>query len=354
MATPRTAPPAIALYDILNHKNGAPSTTDAMADNAMSDFLAEVIRLDKRHNKKPISQDHLVAQLFGHSGVFKNEMSYIPYFRIHLRAAAEQLGKLDGEMRSRNNGAITLTELVRFSDTLIDYVFDLNEVVRFLQRNVDGYVFINGFKTSQVTSWEVFLLAKGLAYQSSQTGPARQFCHKTAQIASIFVLRQAMELRFERLIAVYPINDKGLPPRLRHGFHQDFIVAHPQFFVADGFEIEKLRHLYDWCSGIVHLAYQPYAWQIAIALQRGGELLHTRSAPTNKAWSIYNAVEIPDVSAMQTAYEDHFLATYGHGSWRMTRMKPEALVRNWTANMAFTGDEYRPVVSPSRECRGMP
>jgi D-alanyl-D-alanine carboxypeptidase len=112
-----------------------------------------------------------------------------------------------------------------------------------------------------------------------------------------------------------------------------------------------LRHLFDWCSDIVHQAYQPYAWQMSLALRRGGELLHTRSVPADQPWSIYNAVQIIDVEAMQAAYENHFLATYGHGTWRFTRLQPEALVLNWQPKMAFRSDTYRSVLNRPNLCQ---
>lgn len=108
--------------------------------------------------------------------------------------------------------------------------------------------------------------------------------------------------------------------------------------------MKELRHLYDWCSEVVHQAYQPYAWQLSMALRRGGDLLRSRSPMSTGAWSIYNLVKIVDVDAMQTAYEDHFLATFGHGCWKFTRAKPEALVPNWRGAPVSINDIYRPVL----------
>ena len=82
-----------------------------------------------------------------------------------------------------------------------------------------------------------------------------------------------------------------------------------------------------------------------MALRRGGDLLHSRAVPPGQTWSIFNAVEIIDVEAMQAAYESHFLATYGHGDWRFTRTRPEALVLNWRPEMALTTESYRPVLN---------
>jgi hypothetical protein len=346
MATSPTITSAQALLDILGPCHGRPAPADATADQAMTDFLADIAALDRSHNRnKRLTQDQLAEQVFGRSRIFKDAKALTPYLRYQLRVALEELRILDQEMRGRNNGFITFAVLSQYGDIIRDYLFDLREILVFLQRNATGWTFFIGGKNPGVDSWEVYVLARGLAYQSTHSGTGALFDHKTAQIASIFVLRQAMELRFERLIAIYPTDRKGKPPKLRHGFHQEFISDNPQFFLTNGFRVKDLRHLYDWCSEIVHQAYQPYAWQISVALRRGGDLLHPGQAANNQGWSIHNAVEISDVEAMQSAYENHFLATYGHGIWRMTRERPEALVRNWRPEMAFTSEKYRPVLN---------
>lgn len=346
MLSSTTITPAQALLNIFASHHGKPTPTDAMANKAMADLLGEIRMLDGIHNhKKRLTQNQLAEQVFRRSPMFKDDKAIIPYLRYQLRVALNELTDLDHEIRGQNNGSITFETILRYGNIIRDYLFDLREILVILQRNVTGWSFFNGMKNSSVDSWEVYNLARGLAYQSTHTGTGAPFDHKTAQIASIFVLRQAMELRFERLIAVYPTDRKGKPPRLKHGFHQDFIVENSKFFLTNGFMIKELRHLYDWCSEIVHQAYQPYTWQIWMALRRGGDLLRTRQVPMGQAWSIHNAVEINDVEAMQSAYEDHFLATYGHGEWQMMRERPEAFVRNWRPEMAFTGGNYRPVVS---------
>lgn len=338
---------AQVLLNLLRTQQRDSQPTDAMVETAIVNFLNDVATLDQRHNRqKVLSQDQLAEQIFRSSPTFKDERAVTPYLRYHLRVAHEELKALVDELRSNNNGVFTATDLLKYKDIFVEYLHGLREIFSFLQRNDPDWQFFEGIKNSNVTSWEVYLLAKGLAYHSTYTGTGPHLETKAAQIASIFVLRQAMELRFERLIAVYPTDSNGKAPKLKHGFHQDFISSNQQFFKADGFEVKKLRHLYDWCSDIVHQAYQPFPWQISMALRRGGSLLRSRSAPENESWSIFNAVRIDDVEAMQTAYEEHFLATYGHGTWRFTRGKPEALVPSWQPEMYRTSDDYRPVANP--------
>ena len=351
MSTISAVTPARTLLDLLNLPPGQSAPTDAFVDKAMVDFLNDIAILDRKHNRsKCITQDQLAEQIFRSSPTFKDEKALIPYFRYQLRLAFEELTALSQEMRIQGNGMISFVLLTRYGSIIRDYLFDLREILAFLQRNELTWTFFQGGKNFTVSSWEAYILARDLAFQSTYIGTGTPFGHKMAQIASIFILRQAMELRFERLIAVYPTDPKGKPPKLKHGFHQEFIAANPQYFLTNGFRIRELRHLYDWCSEIVHQAYQPYAWQVSMALRRGGDLLHTKSVPMNQTWSIYNAVQIIDVEAMQTAYENHFLATYGHGTWRFTREMPEALVLDWRADMAFTSDAYRTVLNRPKLC----
>jgi len=330
--------PAKALLDLLGHLPGSAPPTDAQADKAITEFVAHLVTLDKRHNRKPVSERYLIDQVFGRSRLFQNDVEVRHFCRCHLHIALKQLSKLVTTLKG-STGSVTGASLITWNDTIRDYILDLVEVVPFLQRDQPDYVYLNAHKNAGLHSWQVFGLAHGLAYQSTlQVGSLE---HKAAQIAAIAVLRQALELRFVRLISVYPQDKKGKPPKLKHGFHQEFIVANPQFFLTQEFSIADLKPVYDWCSEIVHQAYQPYAWQIAWALELSGRLLNSRSAAG--AWNIANGVEIIDVQGMQTAFESHFMEKYDHGEWKMTRLRPEALVRNWTDEMAFTGASFLPV-----------
>ncbi|MEY9881200.1 hypothetical protein [Bradyrhizobium sp. USDA 329] len=310
----------------------------------MTEFVDHLAVLDRKHNGKSRSELYLIQNVFGRARLFKNEVETQQYCRCHLQVGVKELSKLYAHLKNSSGGIVTAASLATWADTIRDYIFDLGDIVPFLQRRQADYVYLIGFKNPTMHSWEVFRLARSLAYHSvflRQNGFALD--HKAAQIAAIAVLRQALELRFERLISVYPTDKKGKSPRLRHGFHQDFIVANPRFFQPQGFSIPNLRPVYDWCSEIVHQAYQPFAWQIAWALELSGRLLGARDAPPSEPWSVDNGVEIISVQEMQSDFEAHFLETYEHGEWKMTRRRPEALVRDWTNAMAVTSETFQPV-----------
>src|SRR5579871_779183 len=177
------------LLDTLHPAAGRPTPSDAMADKAMAHFLADLAGLDQKHNRgKSLSQDQLAEQIFRCSPTFDDDRGLTGYLRYQLRVALVELSRLDSEMRNQSNGSITLAVLTQYSRIILDYLFDLREIFTFLQRNVPGWTFFQGGKNSGVTSWEVYILAHRLALQSTYIGTGPPFDHKTAQIASIFVL----------------------------------------------------------------------------------------------------------------------------------------------------------------------
>lgn len=333
--------PAHTLLDLFDISQSSGPPTDQEAEQATKGFLNHLTTIQNAQKSKQWSERYLIDGVFGRSRKFNSDAERQAYCRVHLKVALDELAELIDELRDQQTGALTFAALQPWKSTICDYIFDLQGIVTFLQRKVVGYVYLRGGKNPTVHSWEVYRLAKGLAYQSTHWGNSPALDHKVAQIAAIGVLRQALELRFTRLIAVYPTDKKGKSPKLRHGFHQDFVVAHPTVFQANGFSVVDLRPMYDWCSEIVHQAYQPYAWQTSWAIRLAGRLLGARSAPPNAAWSVANAVEILDVPAMQADFERHFLNAYDHGEWQMTRDRPEALTPSWKSDMAGTAPNFR-------------
>lgn len=346
LSPPTPIPPARALFDLLDHLDRRPYPTRVQIDTVVNDFLNELTLLDALHNRKSPSTDYLLQHVFARGREFKADSEVQAYCRCHLRVALVQLSALVARLRTAKTGSIGRASLAPWATILRNYIFDLVEIVDFLQRKTENYLFFEGHKNPTVHSWQVFRLSRELAQHSAYTGTGPHFDTKPAQIAAIAVLRQALELRFERAIGVYPRDPKGKPPRLRHGFHLEFIEANPRYFVCSGFKLSELQSVYDWSSEIVHQAYQPYAWQIAWAHELTSQLMLPRSAPAGGPWNIANAIEVVDVIAMQDVFFEHFLTSYDHGKWRMNRSKPEALVRGWPNPPPAPSNGFRPVQNP--------
>ena len=105
MATSPTVTPARALLDILGPHHGKPKPTNAMADRAMTDFLADIAALDRSHNRnKRLTQDQLAEQVFRRSPIFEDAKAQTPYLRYQLRVALED-GTMPHEQVSQKETA---------------------------------------------------------------------------------------------------------------------------------------------------------------------------------------------------------------------------------------------------------
>ncbi|TGT57306.1 hypothetical protein EN813_038375 [Mesorhizobium sp. M00.F.Ca.ET.170.01.1.1] len=338
----RLLTPATALLDVLEPRTEAPAPSDEEVNNALLAFVSQLETLVAKHVKPSLSDQYLASNVFLRSRTFKSDAERTAYCKCHLAIALRYFKELSENFYDSGAEKAILSRMLRWKDFIVDYIYDLNEIVPFLERKTQGFVFFQGGKNSDFHTWELYGLSRRLAVQAAWNEARPLLDHRAAQVASIFVLRQSLELRFERVIAVYPRDKNGQSPKLRHGFHQDFIESHQEFFRFRGFSMKELQPLYDWCSEIVHVAYQPFAWQVAWALDIGAKILSPQGSEPGKGWNIANAVEVVDLPAMQAAFETYFLENYDHGAWQITKTRPEALVADRGQITTTTSPNFLP------------
>lgn len=263
--------------------------------------------------------------MYGKPRPLRKDVEIAAYCRVHLQIAVQQFEQLICTMKS-NKGKVSNTVLRTYSETVRDYLFDLQPIVEFLERKKDGkYEFFRGRKSYGVMSWELFRVSRQLAIQSSFRNKPLHIDHKTAQIVSIFVLRQALEAKFERIVAVILYDKNAQTPRLRHGFHYDFVADNPNYFEFTSVDFLLLRKIYEWCNTIVHRAYQPFAWQVSHAQSICAGLWAHGPMTARGGSSIHGGIRILDVDGMQTTFVKHFINSYEHGIWCVNFGAPEAV-----------------------------
>ena len=267
----------------------------------------------------------MVAWVFGAKRSFAKKSEADGYCRANLVVAKQCFDRLVGEIRG-SNARVRFADLMRYEKILRDYVFDLKPVAEYLERQKNAdYVFFRGAKSYHVHTWEVFLLSRQLAIQSVFKNSGVSMDHKTAQIASVFVLRQALEAKFLRLIGVEIFDRNGDTPKLRHLFHYEFIVKHLPYFNFKAVAFADLKKIYGWCNDVVHRVYQPLAWEIEYGQAICGGLFNSQRTQPAVGWSINNAVEIVNRDQMQGEFMEHFSKSYDHGMWGLAVFDPEAV-----------------------------
>ena len=294
------------------------------ADACVSEFVAELERLKSRHSTKQPSEKYKMQWVFRRPTNFGRKTDVLMYCRMHLIVALDQLKGLVNEMRE-GKSKVSAKAMRKYEPYLSDYIFDLRLIAQTLERHKDrndSYLFFRGSKGYVAEAWQTFQASKQLYWMSAV--PTIRMDHRQAHITAIFALRQALEAKFQRIVAVYAYNKNGETPKLKHGFYYLFIKDNLTMFQFPQVDFLLIEKIYDWCNVIVHNSVQPFPWQVSYALETCRGLFAGGPIPGGGN-SIYGGVIINDKELMQRAFAQHFCTEYQHGVWSIEFEKPEAV-----------------------------
>lgn len=245
----------------LKIKGQKSQTITKSADQLLQDFSAQIKFIKNRHVRKISEENYYVSSCFGKMRLLKNDVERNAFCRSHLVLADRCFDNLLIELKG-DAPKISFKKAVSYGEIITDYIFDLKPIIEYLEQRKDpSFVFLRGHKNVGVATWELYRLSKQLAVQSAHRKTPMHFDHKNAQIVAVFALRQALEEKFFRLIAVAFYDAVASTPKIKHFFHYDFIISHPSYFTFKSVDFKLLKKIYEWCNEVVHNVYQPMAWQ---------------------------------------------------------------------------------------------
>jgi hypothetical protein len=276
-----------------------------------------------KHAPKKYSDDYISANVFSKAKWFDTP-AYAAYCKVNLQLGTNHLKFLLDEIKESPPESLNSKIKDRFN-FLHDTLHDLRGFANFLHRRVDkDYTFFDGGKNAIQESRDLFGFAQALYYSTcAPTNPLQRF-HNQSHAASAFVLRQALEVKFERIMGVVAFDKNGSEPKLKHGFHYEFAKSNPGFFDFQNLSFVLVKRVYDWCSYVVHNAIQPLAWQMPYAFKICRGLYETGDLGPNGGWSIYGGVRVLNAGEMQNSFARYLLDHYDHGVWCFYFKKPEA------------------------------
>jgi hypothetical protein len=296
---------------------------------AIQNVIKHLDMLCTKHVKKSYSRDYIVGQIFGRRSYITDPEAKTSYYRAALLAATGEFKDLISSICG-SNSEIRFENLAENREILISYIFDLKPLAEFFGRRDDKeYWFFRGERNYGIRSLEVFNFSRQLTSRELRAEKISGLDFRSCQIAAVFVLRQALEAKFERIVATYLHNKHGEIPRVRHTFHYDFIRKNPRFFHFRAANLGQIIKVYEWCNQVVHRVYLPSTWKIALAQRVCGELFLPLEPRSGTRMSIENAVEIHDLQGMRDAFADYFINETKHHEgqvWCMDPYPPEALL----------------------------
>nr|WP_312230070.1 hypothetical protein [Pseudomonas sp.] len=304
--------------------NKVDSVSEAL--NAIENFVQHMQELCNKHSRKQWSKLFLSEKAFSTKEFF-TVSDFRCYCKVNLKIGVSQLEKVFDELslRLKEEPEDAINTIRLYKSVLNDYLFDFKYFVEFLEQEKNKeYVFFSGGKSIRTETYHLYQFSQALACSSTHGENIITSFHKEAQTASAFVLRQALELKFDRAISVTIRDRNGSRPRLKHGFHYSFMIARPDLFEFVDYDFTLIKNVYDWCSNIVHTGHQPLIWQMPFAYELCSGVFSWGQMNVNGGQSIHGGVRIRDVPEMQVAFAEHFANSYDHGVWCITASKPEA------------------------------
>lgn len=297
--------------------------TSAEVISSLEGVIDHLEMLIAKHAPKKYSIEYICTNVFSKAKWF-DVPAYAAYCRVNLQLGTKHLSFLLNEIKAHPQQSQNYAIKNSFN-FIHDTLHDLRVFANFLHQRVDSnYMFFDGAKNAYQESWQLFGFAKALYYSTCTSANPLRGHHNQSHAASAFVLRQALEVKFERIVGVVTFDKNGSEPRLKHGFHYEFAKSNPAFFDFKTLNFELVRTVYDWCSHVVHNAIQPLAWQMPYAFKICQGLYESGELGPDGGWSIHGGVRVLDVGEMQSSFAKYLLEHYDHGVWCFFFKKPEA------------------------------
>ncbi|MDD3480408.1 MAG: hypothetical protein PHI42_08520 [Paludibacteraceae bacterium] len=233
------------------------------------------------------------------------------YVKVNLFAAKKSFNNIVNEIASMKGG-LTFNNIKLYRQLIYDFLHDINSFITYYRRKTDPkFVFLTGGKNYLTSSFETFMVARGLFYNSLiKDNPLP---YKESQGMVSMTLRQSIEIKTKRIFGIYKIN-KVRRRAPDYGFKRlfDFIEANKADIAYNLVDFEILKHIYKWSCAYIHNGEISYLWQTENAFNYLKTYFapgtHTGSKTTTR--SVFGAFKLSNFNSLKTKLNTFIGADY--------------------------------------------
>lgn len=269
----------------------------------LEELLCYIDSLVHYHIKKDYSEDHLVNTIFQESSNIRKPQQLENYCRCHLYIARNWLGALISDLKANNE--TSHHHVIKFKSYISDFLFNIKTFIEYLERKKSkDYVFFNGIKHHGQHSATIFRTSMQLYWQSSEN--INNCSHSALINLSTFTLRQAIELKLQRIIGAQDIYDKtGNRLRTKLDMYSSFISENTDLITTNCHSIHNILTISKWTNKTIHKGATPYIWEQWYALTVSMHLFERIEGRQNDSWSINDPVEIIDYEKVKMRFVEY-------------------------------------------------
>jgi len=274
-------------------------------------------------NQRPFNIEHSIPVIFRENLDFKKRTEFNSYAKYQLRVAFQWFKLIVTEIRK--NKKITLKNLLKFKNYIIDFLHDVSYFIDFFEQKTDpSFHFLNGSKYYGQETVFIYHNARN-SYWASLSND-NNVDHKGNQSSSCYFLRQSLELKFRRILGVNDVTDiNGKSARIKHEYFPEFINRNIEHFSLSGSKITNLLKIYKWTNTTIHTSMVPFIWELWFAFEYCDNFMLPKPAVLGQNWSIYNSVTISDINSLiQKLYVDFSSLYNANGLWCFHMFQPQA------------------------------
>lgn len=224
------------------------------------------------------------------------------YVKVNLFAARRTLNRIIDEI-TQKKGGLNYYNIKLYSNLLNDFLFDINDFINYYKRKtVPDFMFLSGGKSYSTSSFETFIVARGLFYNSLiKKNPIP---YKESQGMVSMTLRQSIEIKTKRIFGIYKIK-KTRRNASDYGFKRifDFIEANSTDIEYDPIEFEILKLIYKWSCAYIHNGENSYLWQTENALSYLNTYFKPGFHTGRNVMSIYGAFKLSNFNSLRSRLE---------------------------------------------------
>ena len=290
----------------------------------LSDYINSICSREIRKNYAD-NRSYVAGVIFREKKPFKTKNEADQYCKCHLFLANQWL-KFLIENAIKVNGKASHRRVLKFEEHIQDFMHDVKPFIEYFEKKSNPeYSFFKGSKYYGQQSWQIFRESRELYWISTQD---KFTCSYRMTInLSIFSLRQALELKFQRIIGIYAIyNKKFEEPKVKYGYYSTFIEKHLTTIQTKYSSFNDLTKIYKWTNRTIHTGFMPYIWEQWYALELADLLFSAYDENEDGSWSVHGAVKLTNHENLKIEFVKDFCDKYPTEIWCFDFDKPEAVV----------------------------
>ena len=271
------------------------SKSKVSAVKALTGFQKYLNNLKDNVINKEYTDEYLISCIF-HNKVTAKSNEFNSYAKAQFYIGTLFFNKIVDRI-NKNEGSLSYYSIKKYNIPIRNFIFDFKYFVEYFERKKNpNFQLFEGFDVKVNSSFEIYRTLHNLMWLP--VVGAKIIDYKSTFNTSVFLIRQALEVRFKRVFGILDIyNKRQERPRLKADFYINFIKNHLECFELPDLNLTFISKIYKWTNYSIHNAINPKIWEIMYATNildkwfQGDKIIQNGKL---KSFNVYGNIKIKE------------------------------------------------------------